>query len=177
MYNCEQNSILISVYAISFIVRERPAGVVLNHIPLSIATQAGFSANSPAIDRDSIDINVRARGQLRAQLDIQLKATTAADVRADGLHFSLSRKNYDDLRADRMVPAILAVYEMPSNPDDWCKFSDSEAILQRKMWWLSLHGYPEITSASKTVVLPNSQLLTPNSLTALITRVSRGEDI
>ena len=141
----------------------------------AIATSAGFSCDEPRMDRDSIDANIRASGVGRPQLDVQLKATSSPDIKADGLHFSLVRKNYDDLREkSRMTPAILAVYEMPALRMDWFTCANQQGVLRSRMWWLSLYGYPETKNAYKTVVLPVAQLLTPASLKAILTQISQG---
>lgn len=140
----------------------------------AIATSAGFSMDIPSVDRDSIDAQVRARGSIRPMLDFQLKATSSPDIKPDGLHFSLPRKNYDDLREKRLVPALLAVYEMPTAEADWFHCGSKDSTLKSRMWWMSLKDAPAITRASKTVVLPHGQFLTPASLTTLLTSVSMG---
>lgn len=141
----------------------------------AIATSAGFSMDEPRVDADSIDANIRAKGRRRPQLDIQLKATSSPVIRPDGLHYQLSRKNYDDLRTpDRITPAILAVQELPCHETDWFTCNSLESVLRTKMWWMSLVGYPRIDTGTKTVILPNAQLLTPASLTDILKQISRG---
>lgn len=141
----------------------------------AIATSAGFSLDEPRVDADSIDANIRAKGRGRPQVDVQLKATSSPDIKTDGLHFQLSRKNYDDLRTpDRIVPAILAVHELPTLEADWFTCNSRESVLRSKMWWMSLVGYPSIDTASKTVILPKGQLLTPASLTTILKQISQG---
>ncbi|WP_441347497.1 DUF4365 domain-containing protein [Shimia sp. MMG029] len=140
----------------------------------AIASSVGFAVEQPRIDRNSIDACVRAQGRLHPQLDLQLKATSSPDIKPDGLHFRLKRKNYDDLRCERLVPAILAVYEMPTKEPDWFTFKDTESILRSRMWWVSLAGLPDIDKESKTVVLPRGQFLTPTTLSNLLEEISKG---
>ena len=101
---------------------------------------------------------------MRPQIDIQLKATSVPTLYDDGLHFRLDSKNYNDLVTPRMCPIILVVLELPENSDDWLHCDDEGLTMRRRAWWLSISGCPEIESGTKTVTLPRSQLLTPDSL-------------
>ena len=42
--------------------------------------------------------------------------------------------------------------------------------MRRRAWWLSLAGYPETDAETQTVTLPQSQLLTPDSLDDLMAK-------
>jgi hypothetical protein len=123
---------------------------------------------------DSIDALIKAGGSMRPQIDVQLKATSSLNIKKDGAHFSLSRKNYNDLRMERMVPIILAVYEMPKDEVAWCEVQSDKLILKKKMLWLSLFGQPDITTETKTVIIPNHQVLTPDSLGKLMQKAREG---
>lgn len=142
----------------------------------ALASKAGFSCeHGPYEDLDSVDANLRGGGSMRPQLDIQLKATSSPTWRADGLHFQLSRKNYDDLRAPRMVPILLAVMQLPENENDWLAHSTSELIIKKSVWWASLSGAPEVMTDSKTVIIPIAQHLDDRMLTELMSKAGRGE--
>ena len=116
---------------------------------------------------DSIDAIVKFGGLFRPQIDFQLKSTSSPCLRRGNLHFQLPQKNYNDLAAPRHVPIILAVLELPENPGEWLNYDSNELVLRRRLWWISLEGEPQISAESKTVIIPESQLLTPDSLSDL----------
>ncbi|MCY3810624.1 MAG: DUF4365 domain-containing protein [Gammaproteobacteria bacterium] len=137
----------------------------------AMAAMAGFASGPPEPDRDSIDLTLSAGGPGRPKMDVQLKATSTPMVREDGLHYELKRKNYDDLReADRMVPLILVVVQLPPNEAGWIDFSNERMVLRRKAWWASLKGAEGIEGKSKTVVLPTDQRLDVKELIELMGR-------
>ena len=108
---------------------------------------------------------------MRPQIDVQLKATSAPDVHHDGLHFRLSSKNHNDLcETPRICPIILVVLELPKGPDEWLYWNAEGLTLRRRAWWLSISGKTEIESSTKTVVLPHSHLLNPDSLKTLMSQ-------
>lgn len=120
----------------------------------AMASVAGLACDEPKSDTDSIDLTLSARGPLRPKLDVQMKATTNADIRDGDLSFRLSRKNYDDLRARRTVPLILVVVELPKQDSEWMDFRTEELLLRRRAWWASLRGAEEISTETRTVVVP-----------------------
>ena len=142
----------------------------------AMASVAGFAWDTPVPDRDSIDATLSARGPRNPKLDVQIKATASATLRQDGLHFRLSRKNYDDLRVtDRMVPLILVVVELPETESQWIQTTDKKLVLRRRAWWTSLRGERPITTQSKYIVVPNNQLLDVNRLTSLMVESREGK--
>ena len=143
----------------------------------AISTVAGYTCElGPNPDRNSIDASVRSGESMRPQIDIQLKATSTPGLYDDGLHFRLRSKNYNDLcEYPRMCPIILVVLELPEAEDDWLDCDAERLIMRRRAWWLSLSGYDEIEPGStRTVVLPRSQLLNPDSLMALMSQARTG---
>ena len=78
----------------------------------AVASRAGFACDRPKLDRDSVDIEIRAHGRVADDsilyspiLEIQAKAT-CLDLQSDQAEFSfdLPIKNYDDLRAETLAP-------------------------------------------------------------------------
>lgn len=132
----------------------------------AICAMAGYTCQrGPDPDLDSIDAIVKAGGFARPQIDVQLKSTSAPDLKGGVLHFRLSRKNYDDLAGLRQNPTILAVLELPPDPAEWLSCDEERLILRRRLWWISLEGSPQ---DSRTVRIPQSQFLTPDSLKELV---------
>jgi Domain of unknown function (DUF4365) len=88
----------------------------------AIASRAGFGVERITKDRDSVDVEIRARGKLcdgsilkSTQVDVQLKCTSQDAGDGDKYPFVLSRKNYDDLRGERSSPRILVVLFLPQS--------------------------------------------------------------
>ena len=141
----------------------------------AMASVAGFTWQIPDMDSDSIDLTLSARGPRRPKLDVQLKATASASVRSDGLHFRLRRKNYNDLRAERAVPLILVVVELPDSESEWIDVTDQRLVLRRRAWWTSLAGTSSRSKKSTTVIVPNTQRLDVNKLIDLMIRSGEGQ--
>lgn len=144
----------------------------------AVAASAGFQVNTPVPDVDSVDGVISSTTNRRPKIDFQAKATTQDMLRNGAVHFPLSVKNYNDLRADTLSPRILIVLIMPSNPQDWTVQTDEELCMRHCAYWHSLEGEPETSNArSVTVHLPTNNILSVNQLTGLMERVNRGESL
>jgi len=125
----------------------------------------------PSVDDDSVDVTLYSKAEEeRPRLDIQLKCTENADPVAGEFRYSLKRKNYDDLRAGRLiVPRILIVMVVPNDISNWIHQSEAEMSLRHSAYWVSLRDLPSTTnSGSITVRIPVSQRLTADALGKLI---------
>ena len=142
----------------------------------ALAAECGYSCqHGPRPDTDSIDASIRAKGGMRAQIDVQLKATSVAAVNGGNLRFRLKRKNYNDLCVPRLTPLLLVVLELPRRREEWLSWSPEELMLRRRAWWRALEGASVIESETKTVVLSDGQLLSPDELQRVMDRAARGE--
>ena len=101
----------------------------------AVAASVGYVATEPSQDRDGIDLYIDAGGTMRPKLDIQLKATGPLPWSKGTAPFRLERKNHDDLRLPRTVPALLVVLEMPDEEADWVACGPDELALRRRAWW------------------------------------------
>ena len=104
----------------------------------AVAARAGFSCELIRKDRDSVDLHVCARGQLDPEssvsspaIALQVKASVIDPLPDGSFDFRLTMKNYDDLRRRSLVPRILVVLAMPSDPADWLRLSEDELVLKR----------------------------------------------
>ena len=137
----------------------------------ALSAFAGFTCDAiPRKDRRSIDAIVGGRN---TQINVQLKSTSSPNWHADGLHFQLPRNNYDSLR-NSAVPAILVVFELPTDEQEWLDCNSDRLIMRKCAWWLSLKGYPEVDTASRVVIVPRSQLLNVDELNRLVELASEG---
>lgn len=143
----------------------------------ALAAQVGVNSATPHVDDDSIDIMFFGRdfpGLIRdPQINVQLKCTHQNLRKGENIRFSLSRKNYDDLKDFRVAaPRYLAVLEVPKSPTDWASHFDEGTILQSKCYWVSLLGLPYVDQESITVSVPLSQRLTAETLHGLLMQAS-----
>ena len=122
----------------------------------AVAARAGYSTATPDFDRDSVDLTIRADGDMRPALDLQLKATTTLGEPRDGyVRFALKVKNYRDLIEETQTPRLLMVLDLPRERDDWLTITDEFLVLRRRAYWLSLAGRPETANTdSVTVKIP-----------------------
>jgi hypothetical protein len=142
----------------------------------AVAAGAGYTTSRPSINRDSVDLTIEARGNMRPKLDIQLKATINLPYEDDGFRFPLLVKNYNDLREPTQTPRILVVLEMPRNPSDWIEVTAEELMLRRAAYWVSLRNAPERENrTSVTITLPRSNRFDIDGLRALMEQSRRGK--
>jgi hypothetical protein len=80
----------------------------------AVAAGAGYVVASLDFDRDGIDCEIKAGGQMRPSLGIQLKATIQlGDVQEGRFRYPLKRRNYDLLREPTQTPRVLVVLALP----------------------------------------------------------------
>lgn len=111
---------------------------------------------------------------------VQLKATTQIPVEQRGrFSFSLKIPQYNRLRNTNVnSPRILVVLYLPPEEVDWLSHSEEYLVSRRCAYWVSLRNAPESQNAEyQTVYVPRNQVLSISSLTELMTRFSRREEI
>ena len=152
--------------------KERLSLVYVN----ALAARAGFVTSVPDVDRDSVDLSIRAGAPRYPNLDLQLKATAGlARPVAGFVGFRLGRKNYDDLRVDTQTPRLLVVLELPSDETLWMTVTAEELVLRRRAYWLSLQQAEETDQQTVTVRIPERNVFDVEGLKALMERSSKGE--
>ena len=142
----------------------------------AIASYCGYGADVPTIDHDSVDITISSSAGKKAKIDIQAKATTTVSDSSKDFSFSLSVKNYKELRDECINPRILVVFCMPPEKENWIKHSQDELALRKCAYWVSLSSEPETTNTdSITITVPASNMLSPDSLNELMGKADRRE--
>ena len=80
----------------------------------AVAARAGYTTADYSQDRDGIDILIRAGGEMRPALDIQLKATINLGNTSNGFfHYPLWSENYNFLCGPSQTPRLLVVLGLP----------------------------------------------------------------
>jgi len=151
---------------------------------LAIAAIKEFSTEITRVDNDSVDATICYHGYLlpeestlfSPQIKLQLKATSQPNIIDDNIHFVLSVKNYNDLRARSGTPRFLVVLCLPEDRTDWLVHSSSKLILQKCAYFVNLKGFPETANESSvTVKVPLSNIFSPDSLYDLMLKTSKEE--
>jgi hypothetical protein len=143
----------------------------------AVAAVAGFAVHEPESDYDSIDIGFSAGKELpkRPRLEAQLKCSADDDLRDTDFSFVLSRKNYDDLREDTLVPRILVVVRVPLNLEDWADLTEERLLLRHCGYWHSLRGAPATGNETAVTCRVNRlRTFTPAELAAMMARIQSG---
>jgi hypothetical protein len=141
----------------------------------AVAAGAGYSTAVPDFDRDSVDLTIAAAGEARPRIDLQLKATKNLVLNNGEYVFSLSIKNYNDLRAKTQTPRLLVVLDMPDDGAKWISITERRLLLRRCAYWLSLRGFAESDNAtSVSVKIPQANRFDVKSLKALMDKSRNG---
>jgi len=141
----------------------------------AIAAKAGYAMSIPDFDRDSVDLMVCAKGAMRPQIGIQLKATTAIPSGAVEFSFPLSIKNYDDLRVPTQTPRILVVLALPDDDSQWLDHQAHHLLMRRCAYWKSLRGSPETSNvASVSIPMDTNKRFDVATLVSLMQKSREG---
>ncbi|MFD0389906.1 DUF4365 domain-containing protein [Tistrella bauzanensis] len=109
----------------------------------AVAAGAGYTTATMDLDRDGVDIQIRAGGSMRPSLDIQLKATINLGAAHEGIfRFPLKRRNYDLLRDVAMVPRILVLLDLPRDKAEWLTVAPEQLMIRRCAYWANFARSP-----------------------------------
>lgn len=148
----------------------------------AMASQAGLNTGNMRVDDQSIDLDVDGKFPTATKnrfpkISLQLKATSQNVVKNGVIKFPLPRKNYDDLKNDRLiVPRYLIVLLVPDDPDDWIQHHSGHMSLHDTCYWMSIKDDPSVKNRSKvTIDIPLTQRLDTNVLLHLVALASEGK--
>lgn len=142
----------------------------------AVAACSGYSVDEPTIDNDSIDGVIGSSQARKPRIEFQLKATALDIERDDMIRFDLSLKNYEDLRADCIIPRILVVVLVPEKTDEWILQTNDQLCMRRCGYWTSLSGEPPTRNRSSVrISIPKTNRFDRDNLTSLMDRASTGE--
>lgn len=156
----------------------------------AVASKAGFACEHAQrhLDDAGVDAIVREDGRKLShnsvltslELHVQLKATFQSLHESEGrFSYSLTVPRYDKLRNPRVnSPRILVLLILPAEASNWLEHSEEGLVAKRCAYWVSLRNAAESQNPKhQTVYVPKSQILSPESLTELMARFSRREEI
>ena len=156
----------------------------------ALAARGGFSCSYTHrhLDDAGVDAQIHEDGRFLAAdsirssfaLQVQLKATCVPPIEQnERFSFSLRIGQYNKLQETQLESArILVVLYLPANPAEWLHHTEEALIARRCAYWVSLRGAPTSQNAGhQTVYIPRNQPLSIASLTDIMTRCSRQEEI
>ena len=112
---------------------------------------------------------------------MQLKATIHEQTLKDGKlsYFLDGVERYNKLRKETVTPPrILVVLFLPSDCDEWLRWSKDELAMRKCAWWVSLRGAAATDNETgQTVYLPEDQPFHSDGLREIMTRLSRQEEL
>ena len=119
----------------------------------AVAAVAGYVTGVPDIDRDGVDLQIRAGGAMRPAIDLQLKATVnLLDKDDHHFRFPLPTRNFELLRVNTQTPRLLVVFALPKQESRWLTVTTEKLVLRRCAYWANLRGQPETTNRSTVTV-------------------------
>lgn len=152
----------------------------------AVASVAGYSVDQKPrpMDNAGVDVTVTVPGEIGTALspkfDAQVKCTSSEDIiNKSFIKFPLPVKNYNRLRHKNPTsPQILIVVLVPDDITAWLNISESETLLKKCGYWISLKGKPE-TENTKTITvdIPRQNILTPSSMKFIMEKIARKEDL
>jgi hypothetical protein len=149
----------------------------------AVASAAGFASQATAVDNDSVDRTLVARGWLHGKallrspkIDVQLKSLTREPLKEHktALTFRLNRKNYDELRQRFQVPRLLVVLLLPRQREQWVEQDHERLISRYAAYYVSLAGMGDSPHKGKvSVELPRRNLFSVHALRRLMEQAAR----
>ncbi|RZN15473.1 MAG: DUF4365 domain-containing protein [Methanosarcinales archaeon] len=152
----------------------------------SVAAKAGYNCGRPSGHDYGIDLEIgdveqigKRRVDVGRRLHIQAKASHNFINSNDDncIHYDLKIGTYNTLiLEDRANPAILILYCMPSDEDDWLSVYEECTTLRHCGYWMSLRGMPASTNrVTQGIKIPKEQMFTDSSLKSIMDRIKGGE--
>jgi hypothetical protein len=150
----------------------------------AVASVAGFATYKPTVDDDSIDIGISGKGIgdlcRSPRLELQLKAPFKRNlVGTDTMSYDLKKKNYDDLRAEVLVPRLLVVLMLADDESHWLHQSEEQLILKHCAFWTSLKGFDPLPHGQKTkaIRVPREQIFNVRTLIHLMQTIANTRNL
>lgn len=122
---------------------------------------------SVIVDSDLSGVRRRETG---FGIDFQAKASVSWLLRNDEIVYDLERKAYNDLvrRSDAASTFIVVLLCLPRSQGPWHEVDHDQTLMRHACYWLSLKGQPTANSARVRVRFPLTNLLTADSLEAML---------
>lgn len=150
----------------------------------AIAAQTGLILSGSELDYgiDGTFNEIRILNGRRFQsgflLHFQLKASTQWQQDGDRIIYDLEVKTYNDLlemQASGAIPCILILLTLPKDRERWLECTKTRVTIGGGCYWYYPSGSATTNKESKRIRIPQQQLLTPESVIALLNQVKAGK--
>jgi hypothetical protein len=104
------------------------------------------------------------------KIKFQAKATRQQLILNEGRYsYSMEVAHYNRLRAagSSDAPTYLVIFQMPANEPEWFEATPEQLVLRHCLRYVSLRNAPETAKESKTVYVPEANILSPEALRSL----------
>jgi hypothetical protein len=152
----------------------------------AVAAKAGFNCGRPSGHDYGIDVEIsyvvqvgNKRVNLGHNLHIQAKASQnfRTSVEENCIVYDLDVEAYNMLILEnRGTPAILVLYCMPTDENEWVSVDEQYTTLKHCGYWISLRGRDASTNnRTQSIKIPKVQMFTESSLKDIMERIKSGE--
>jgi hypothetical protein len=150
----------------------------------TIVAAAGYAMPPPtrSLDNAGIDVIVTAPGEvgtaLSPRFDAQVKCTSISSyIKKKHFNYPLAVHNYTRLiHPNPCATQLLIVVYIPKDLTRWTDMTEDGNILRHCAYWISLKGKASTTNKETvTIPIPRENLLTPQSLQAIMQRIADKE--
>ena len=117
----------------------------------AVVYRAGFNFSKISVDDHKIDGTIQSYSNGVNRVDFQLKATTDFTVRDGSIAYDLEVRTYNLLVEQEGIPAVLILYVMPKDSDQWLEQSEEQMHLRNAAYWHSLEGNPDPQTGRRSV--------------------------
>ena len=147
----------------------------------------GYTLMKEEHDNDGVDRTIKCKGKpdetcirKSPKLDVQLKACYSNHIRinTDGsINYDLEAKNYNILvDEERITPIILVLLHMHEDERLWIDQTPDYMKITKCAYWVSLTGQPPTENiTTKTITIPASNILSKESLKAIMVKVANNQ--
>jgi hypothetical protein len=152
----------------------------------AVAAKAGFNCGRTPGHDYGIDVEIGyveqigdRRVNLGHILHIQAKASQNFRTSAEDncIVYDLDVNAYNMLiLQNRGTPALLVLYCMPTDENEWVSVDEQYIILKNCGYWISLRGRPASTNIeTQSIKIPREQVFTESALKSIMERIKSGE--
>lgn len=135
----------------------------------------GYYLHDYGVDGNIIPVKIvgKRRRQEPYHLDYQLKASTkwSVDKKSGEIVYALEAKTYNDLvdrKSDDPV-MILILLCLPKDKMEWLNISSQQLKMKNCCYWAKVAGTPTSNTSSKTIRIPQQNILDEEALRGLLT--------
>ena len=131
------------------------------------------------------DIRQSSKGNYQPSgiaFECQLKASTQCEQKHEHVVYDIKKEAYNKLVELESGLAILIVFKLPKNTQEWLKVEEDMFYMKHCCYWIHLTGEATKNKYTQRIRIPRNQIFTPQAVQDLLMQVrqqtrSRLEDV